>query len=74
MATAFSDFSNGAMENNLLPLLPVCHHQGPRNEIMSVNPQLEKESWKEEEKEAPVHGSFGWLPLFLKGLFIKCLL
>lgn len=41
---------------------------------MSVNPQLEKKSWKEEEKEAPVHGSFGRLPPFLKGLFIKCVL
>lgn len=41
---------------------------------MSVNPQLEKKSWKEEEKEALVYGSFGWLPPFLKGLFIKCVL
>lgn len=74
MTTAFSDFSNGALESSLLPLLPVCHHQSPRDEIMSVNPQLEKKSWKEEEKEDPVHGSFGRLPPFLKGLFIKCVL
>lgn len=65
---------NGALESRLLSLLPVCHHQSPQNEIMSVNPQLEKKTWKEEEKEAPVHGSFGWLPPFLKGLFIKSVL
>lgn len=41
---------------------------------MSLNPQLEKKSWKEEGKEAPEHGSFGWVPPFLKGLFIKCIL
>lgn len=41
---------------------------------MSLNPQLEKKSWKEEGKEASEHGSFGWVPPFLKGLFIKCIL
>lgn len=64
------------MSNGKQSALPVTclSPPKPQDEIMSLNPQLEKKSWKEEGKEAPEHGSFGWVPPFLKGLFIKCIL
>jgi hypothetical protein len=46
----------------------------PWDEIMSVKPQVEKKSWKEEENGTPEHASFGCMPLFLKERFIKCIL
>lgn len=73
-ATAFSDFLQWSNRKQSTPPVTCLSPPKPWDEIMSVNPKVEKKSWKEEGIAAPEHGSFGCAPRVLKGLFIKCIL